>query len=286
MKVDDINALISILSDEKIQKVCMLDNNSIEFLLRIENEVSIEEFFKSYDLVLLPKWVEVEVNDSIYRTEYIKRLINIKSIKFYAIDEYQYLDLLNGRDNFLFKIFQEVCRIDSRINGFINREILRGKQIEDLPDYEEWLELFYEKAFESDILKNGRIKRKNAGEISIAVLAFIISKFYIVEYVTVISQDGGTYEMIRRAEYDISSKVGITNNNPITFKSNDCIINEFYKMGNLKERINNEMFKLRNLRKLKYTKIKDDTSVEERWENIDNNEFLKLLEDNTVQIIF
>lgn len=286
MKIDDVNVLRSNLANNKVHSVCILDNNSIEFLRNIENNISVEEFFKNYDLVLLPRWVEVEVNDSLYRTQYIERISELEDIQFCCISEYRYLDLLNGRDSFLFIIFQELIRLDTKVNGFINREILKGKPIEDLPHYEEWLELFYDNAFDKSTLKNGRIKRKNAGEISIAVIAFIISRFYEVEYVTVISQDGGTYEMIRRAESDISSKIAVEYDNPITFKSNDCIIKEFYKLCNLTDRVNREISKLRNPRKLKYTKLKEDRSVEERCKIVGNDEFLELLQDETVQIIF
>lgn len=286
MRIDNIKELISDLSDDKIKNICILDNNSVEFLLRIKNEVTIREFFQNYDLVLLPQWVEVEVNDSIYRKNYINELEQLEYIKFCVISEYWYLDLLKSRDGFLFTIFQEVIRLDARLNGFINRNILKGKPIEDLPEYEEWINLFYNNAFEQEVLKNHRIKRKNAGEISIAVLSFIISKFYKVEFVTVISQDSGTYEMIKRATLDVMSKVCTEYDNPITFKSNDCIINEFYKVSSLRDRINKEISKLRNPRRLKYIKIKGDTSIEEICKVISNEEFLELLEDKTVEIIF
>ncbi|SHH94848.1 hypothetical protein SAMN02745196_02005 [Clostridium collagenovorans DSM 3089] len=100
MRIDDIDTLRIDLSNNKIQNICILDNNSIEFLLKIENEVSIVDFFGNYDLVLLPQWVETEVNDSIYRTRYINGLTELIEVKFCSISEEKYLDLLNGRDSF------------------------------------------------------------------------------------------------------------------------------------------------------------------------------------------
>ncbi|MBU3137835.1 hypothetical protein KPL39_16370 [Clostridium gasigenes] len=286
MKIDGVNGLISVLSQGQIKNICILDNNSIGFLLKVESDIAIEEFFKQYDLVLLPKWVEVEVNDGYYRKQYISRVAELEDILFCCVDEFWYLDLLKGKDGFLFKIFSEICRADSNINSFMKRDILNGKGIEDLPDYEEWLGLLYDSGFQNEELSNKRNKKKNAGEISICVLSYIISKFYEVDNVTTVSQDGGTYYMTKRAEEHLGDNIKFEYDNPITFKSNDFIINEFYKLGNLKEEVHEKISNLRSKRKLKFTRVKEDGSIEERWKIVDNDEFIELLQDNTLQIIF
>lgn len=61
MKGEDINYLKKYLSIGKSLKVCILDNNSIEFLTWIYGSISPEKIFMQYDIILIPQWAWVEV---------------------------------------------------------------------------------------------------------------------------------------------------------------------------------------------------------------------------------
>jgi len=64
MKGKSINDLKKYLSIGKSLKVCILDNNSIEFLTRVKKSVSPGKIFGQYDIILIPQWVWIEVCDS------------------------------------------------------------------------------------------------------------------------------------------------------------------------------------------------------------------------------
>lgn len=54
------------------------------------------------------------------------------------------------------------------------------------------------------MLSTGRIKKKNAGEVSITILSEIISWYYPeTKTLTIYSQDGDTYDFQRKAETDL-----------------------------------------------------------------------------------
>jgi hypothetical protein len=70
--------------------------------------------------------------------------------------------------------------------------------VEDLDPYEEWLNIFYKEGLDYRKLSNGRIQRKNAGEISISVLSYIISYYYSrgINTITIFSSDRDTYTRV------------------------------------------------------------------------------------------
>ncbi|WP_278336838.1 hypothetical protein [Clostridium collagenovorans] len=43
----------------------------------------------------------------------------------------------------MFIIFQEVVKLDAERNAYLNRYVLRENPIENLPDYEEWLNIYF-----------------------------------------------------------------------------------------------------------------------------------------------
>ena len=66
MIIENINDLKIKLSEEDTKSICIIDNNFISFLLELKKELDISYILSSYDLILIPKWVEVEINDSEY----------------------------------------------------------------------------------------------------------------------------------------------------------------------------------------------------------------------------
>ena len=70
-----------------------------------------------------------------------------------------------------------------------------------------------------------RIKKKNAGEVSITILAEVVSWYYPeTEALTIYSQDGDTYEFQRKAEASLRELFTLGTPVPVSYKSNDAIL--------------------------------------------------------------
>ncbi|QSQ08236.1 hypothetical protein H0A61_00556 [Koleobacter methoxysyntrophicus] len=54
MKGESINDLKKYLSMGRSLKICILDNNSVEFLTWVRKDVSPEKIFSQYDMILIP----------------------------------------------------------------------------------------------------------------------------------------------------------------------------------------------------------------------------------------
>lgn len=289
MKRESIDDLKEYLSMGKSLKVCILDNNSVEFLTRVNEIVGPDKIFNQYDMILVPRWVWFEICNSDVRENYVN---NLKSYsKLQIIDEIHYSELVNYREAELYYLFLYSCYNVSRIVSFIKKNILNKGKVEDIDPYEEWLNMLYYEGLDKKESKDGKILRKNAGEISISVLSYIISYYYEknVEVITVFSNDRDAYEFISKAKEMLNKHEVFKNRNstPITFKSNDFLIyewtrNKFIDETNIDDFVTNH----RQLRKIKFTRKKQDNSIEEQDKLIDNETFLKMLKDSTLHIIF
>ncbi|MDK2787289.1 MAG: hypothetical protein PWP07_514 [Epulopiscium sp.] len=289
MKGEGIKELKKYLSTGMSLKVCILDNNSVEFLTWVRKSVSPEKIFSQYDMILIPKWVWVEVCDSENRERYINHLKQISKVE--IIDEVDYLSLVNYKEVELYYFFLYCCYNVSRLVSFIKRNILKNRPVEDLDPYEQWLTLFYEEGLDQKRLSNDRIQRKNAGEISIAVLSYILSYYYSesIDTITIFSSDRDTYEFVSKAREMLNKDERFTHrsNTSITFKSNDFLIYEWTRSGYIDEQsIYNFVRNYRQTRRIKFTRKKQDYSIEEQEKLIDNTAFLEMLQDNTLHLIF
>lgn len=289
MKGKDIDCLKEYLSKGKSLKVCILDNNSIEFLTRIYDRIGPEKIFCQYDIIFIPKWVWVEVCDSEKRKNYIYNLKHFSKVQ--IIDEVDYAALVDYKEAALYYIFLYSCNNVSRLVGFIKRNILQGRPVEDLAPYEEWLDIIYNEGLDKRELANGRIQRKNAGEISICVLSYIFSYFYSenIDTITIFSSDRDAYDFISKAKEKIYKEDYFRDKRytSITFKSNDFLIYEWTRLGYIKrDNIDSFVNSYRQARRIKFTRKKQDNSIEEQERVIDNIAFLEMLEDDTLHLIF
>ena len=76
-------------------------------------------------------------------------------------------------------------------------------------------------------------------------------------------------------------------NTSITFKSNDFLIYEWTRLGYIDEQnIDTFVNSHRQTRRIKFTRKKQDNSIEEQDKIIDNAIFLEMLKDSTVHLIF
>lgn len=289
MKGEGIKELKKYLSTGMSLKVCILDNNSVEFLTWVRKSVSPEKIFSQYDIIFIPRWVWVEVCDSDNRKSYINDLKHYSKVQ--IIDEVDYLTLVDYKEAELYYLFLYCCYNVSRLISFIKKNILKNRPVEDLDPYEEWLNIFYKEGLDQRKLSNGRIQRKNAGEISISVLSYILSYYYSesIDTITIFSSDRDTYEFISKAKEMLyrDERFKDRSNTSITFKSNDFLIYEWTRLGYInEENIDAFVDSYRQTRRIKFTRKKQDNSIEEQDKLIDNAAFLEMLKDSTIHLIF
>ncbi|QXE19319.1 hypothetical protein [Clostridium sp. 001] len=290
METIQVKKLIEVLNCSTPKKIGILDNNTISFLVNVDKYIYVDKILINYDLLLIPNWVYKEVKDSKDRVDYIENIFN-KGIKIFVVNERDYEKLANYKSMWIYKLFLYSSYKIGEVKSFIKRNIEKNQPLEELEDYEVWLDLLYDKGFEGKLLKNGRTKKKNAGEISISVLALVMSYIYFQGHhnITVLSNDRDTYDFIKFAKLKLSKDDMFTKlqGSPITFKSNDFVIKESY----LNNYISNgqdvcSIIEFRDEKRVKYTKNALDTSIEEHDEILSNEAFIENLKDSTFNIIF
>ncbi|HHU68923.1 MAG TPA: hypothetical protein GXZ31_01320 [Thermoanaerobacterales bacterium] len=291
MKEQNINDFKKYLFMGRSLKVCILDNNCIEFLTLVhKSSICPKKIFKQYDIILVPQWVWVEVCDSDNRKNYINDLKEY-SMRVQIIDEVDYLTLVDYKEAELYYLFLYCCYNVSRFVSFFKKNILGNRPIEDLDPYEEWLNIFYKQGLGQRKLSNGRIQRKNAGEISIAVLSYILSYYYNenIDIITIFSSDRDTYEFVSKAKamFNRDERFKDRTNTSISFKSNDFLIYEWTRLKYIDEHdINTFIASYRNTRRIKFTRKIQDNSIEEQDKVVDNKVFLEMLNDSNIHLIF
>lgn len=92
------NNLKEYLSSKPQAKVGIIDNNFLQFCTALkENHISVIPILKQYDVIIIPSWVNVEINDSTIRSDYLQDLRD-NGIYVYIIDETEYIDLANDEE--------------------------------------------------------------------------------------------------------------------------------------------------------------------------------------------
>lgn len=135
------------------------------------------------------------------------------------------------------------------------------------------------------VLSSGRIKKKNAGEVSITIFAELAFWYYPEAVaLTIYSQDSDTYEFQRKAESSLRELFTSRMPVPVSYKSNDAILCQLFR--DMKISIENLGDYRKDIRKVTYGKVQDDHSVILVTEVVDNDLFLELVQDTSVHIIF
>lgn len=282
--------LISLLEASTNLKIGILDNNSTSFFYKIKQLGNIDEIFNKYNMILIPQWVYLEITDSEQRFLYLQSLESMEC-SIYIIDELEYEQVCKYKSQWLYKFFLNCCFINTRLKDFLKRYVEKNNKLEELDDYKIWLKDFYDRGFEGEFLSNGRIQKKNAGEISICLLALIISYNYnrYSHSITIISSDRDTYDYLKSAKEQINKDRTLKSeeNITVTFKSNDFVIKEIYLNNYLFSKIGIlTIVEFRDERRIKYTINSPDGSIEEHDEVVKNTYFKELLDDRTFNIIF
>lgn len=265
--------------------IAILDTSSISFLqgLTIKGLHS-EDILRDYDLILIPGWVLNEINDAKGRAYYVQSLIE-KEYPIYCIKEESYSGLTYSEEGNLYQIVIASTRQLAKVRSYLRRYVEKADPL-DMDAYKDWIKKLYDEwPISDEVLTTGRVKKKNAGEVSITILSEIISWYYPeTKTLTIYSQDGDTYEFQRKAEADLKKMFMKKTPVPVSFKSNDAILCQLVREGKINIH-DLDYFRTDN-RKITYSKEQDDHSIVLITELVNNDFFSKLVADKTVHIIF
>jgi hypothetical protein len=280
--------MIKITPVEKIDNkkhIALLDTSSISFMQGLK-EVGIiaDTILGDYDLILIPEWVLAEIKDSEGRTDYVQMLID-SDYPIYSIAEETYSNLANNEEGNLYQIVLASTYQIGRIKSYLRRFVEKTDPI-DMDAYKDWINKLYEEwPISGPILASGRVKKKNAGEVSITILAEIVSWYYPeTKALTIYSQDSDTFELQRKAEISLRDLFTSRMPVPVSYKSNDAILCQLFREGKISlENIGNYR---KDMRKITYSKEQDDHSIILVTKVVDNDSFVDLIQDDSVHIIF
>ena len=285
--------LKSYLDKKTNAKVCILDNNSVEFLNKLKTkDISTVEIFKQYDVVLIPSWVLNEINDSVYRSSFINELIR-KGIEIYKIQEKDYIDLVNGEELNILKIVLASVKMFQIIRSHIYKKYIQGNDLENIQyEYVEWIDkLYVDWPISGEYIESShRTQKKNAGEISITILANILSYYYPqLSSITLVTFDKDCYDCISASNDELKKDPNFKDKeySKITFKSNDFILFELVNSNFCsKDKIENNISIRDERRKIKYNCKGEDNSIKEYYQSVDNIKFLELIDNPSTYIIY
>lgn len=279
--------MINIKEIKKIDKkrIALMDTSSISFMHSLQNKgIKIDTILKDYELILIPRWVLIEIEDHEGRTKYVQKLID-DGYPIFAIAEETYSELTGYEEGNLYEIVQASVSLLVSVKSYLRKNVSKNDPL-DMEDYSTWIKKLYnEWPMSGGELSNGRVRKKNAGEISITILAEIVSWYYPeIETLTVYSQDSDTYHFYREAMESLRKVFASKTPIAISYKSNDCILCQLYREGEID---NDDVLACRkDVRKITYSKEQADQSVVLVTETVDNDSFIELIKDKTVHIIF
>lgn len=265
--------------------ISLLDTSSISFMQGLQMKgLQPETVLRDYDLILIPEWVLAEIRDAAGRSNYVQGMIE-QGYPIFSISEEKYSDLANNEEGNLYQIVLASTLHLARIRSYLRRYVEKADFL-DMDAYKDWIHKLYKEWPISDqVLSSGRIKKKNAGEVSITILTEIVSWYYPeTKVLTVYSQDSDTYEFQRKAEADLRNIFALRTPVPVSYKSNDAILCQLVRDGKINTENLNDYRK--DLRRITYSKEQDDHSIALVTELVDNELFARLVANETVHIIF
>jgi hypothetical protein len=280
--------MIGITPIDKIDNkthIALLDTSSISFMQGLkENGIASDTIMKDYDLILIPEWVLAEINDAEGRADYVQKLIDAE-YPIYSIAEETYSELANNEEGNLYQIVLASTYQIARIKSYLRRFVEKA-DILDMDAYKDWISRLYDEwPISGQTLASGRVKKKNAGEVSVTILAEVVSWYYPkTEALTIYSQDSDTFELQRKAEASLRDIFTSRTPIPVSYKSNDAILCQLYREGIIS--IENVKKYRKDLRKITYSKEQADYSVILVTEVVDNDFFIELIQDKSVRIVF
>lgn len=269
------------------KRIALLDNSAVSFMMQLRNKgYQPDSLLQEYDVIFLPEWVVEEIQDSEARVQYIERLVETGS-PIRIIKENIYGDLMNHEEIFLCEIVKAVVSRLGELKRYLRMNVEKEDPL-DMESYEDWISSMYaDWPLAGGVTASGRIKKKNAGEISLVILAEIFSWHYPeTELLTIYTQDADTYAFQMCAEEQLKKKDYLKNIFPvgITYRSNDAMLCQMYRNGQM------TIDEIKDIRKdarnLIYTLMRADGTVKLANRGLDNEKFVRLLQNESAQIIF
>ena len=166
------------------------------------------------------------------------------------------------------------------------RRYVQKEDTIDMSAYSDWISEMYRNWPLSDTnTDTGRTKKKNAGEISLTILAEVFSWYYPdTELITVYTQDRDAFDYQMSAHRQLKEVFRERTSVDVSYKSNDFLLYQMYRDGTItREKINDVR---KDERVVTYTKRRPDQAVALASKKLNNRQFIDLLEDESVQIIF
>lgn len=279
MNIDEITSI------EGVKNLAILDTSSISFLQNLQTKiVYAHNILRVYDLILIPNWVLIELSDAVGRVAYIESLIeNGYPIK--CIKEEAYCKLVNGEEINLFEIIWASSSKLAKLRGYLRRYVLKEDKLE-IEEYKKWINKLYENwPLSEEIYLSKRIKKKNAGEVSITILSEIASWYYPnLKNITIYSQDRDTFEFQIESDKQLRRIFKNRINIPVAYKSNDGIIFQLARENRMEV---SDIDKYRkDERRITYTKFSVDCSTSLIEKMVDNEKFKYLINDKNANLIF
>lgn len=270
---------------ENKKHIALLDTSSISFMEGLAAKgIQSDSILKDYDLILIPEWVLAEINDAEGRSNYLQKLIE-SGYTIHSIAEEDYSNLTNNEEGNLYQIVLASTYQIGRIKSYLRRFVEKADVL-DMDAYKDWINKLYDEwPIPGQMLSSGRTKKKNAGEVSITILAEVVSWYYPkTEALTIYSQDSDTYAFQRKAEDSLREIFTSRTPVPVSYKSNDAILCQLFRDGKIS--IENLGEYRKDIRKITYSKVQNDHSVILVTEVVDNELFFDLIQDTSVHIIF
>lgn len=269
------------------KRIALLDNSAVSFMLQLDNKgYKPDLMLQGYDVIFLPEWVVEEIRDSESRVQYIERLENT-GVPIKIIKEYFYSNLMDKEEIFLYEIVKAAVSRLGDLKKYLRENVDKEDPL-DMEPYEDWIrEMYTNWPMEGGLTVSGRVKKKNAGEISLTILSEIFSWHYPdTEILTVYTQDSDSYVFQTCVEELLKKADHLKNVAPVsvTYRSNDSILCQMYRDKQLAIEEIGDIRK--DARNVIYTLMREDNTVALVTKVLDNEEFVKLIQNKSVQIIF
>ncbi len=203
----------------------------------------------------------------------------LEQLKHHGVDS---ASLLSSYDVILVPdwVLEEIC--DSSY-----REAYLNDMVElDLEDSAIWLPAMHQNwPLPGSNTASGRAKKKNAGEISLTILAEVFSWYYpLITSLTVMIQDSDAHTFITKAQEQLVSVFSEKHPITVTYKSNDFVFCELFRSGRIQ--LSDIRILRKDARKVTYIQQRPDKSTALITEKLDNAAFERLIQDKTANIIF
>lgn len=118
-------------------KIALMDNSSLAFMHELSQRNCLsEKILEIYDLILIPKWVMEEIEDSVYRSAYVEQLKS-DGYPLCWIDETKYGTLVNDEDINLYYIVEAAVSQVPVLMRYIHTTIVKNGDLFNMDASEE-----------------------------------------------------------------------------------------------------------------------------------------------------